>query len=113
MQKKQINITPNKIQQDLAPGKVHSGVAFSMRNFRLISTGETNAYCLSVEKGPKPKELILVGVTIIGVQEINNIGIVIFATSNTENPKIKDYIYYVSKKQLDYNDSIMPTILYQ
>lgn len=115
MQKKQINITPNKIQQDLAPGKVHSGVAFSMRNFRLISTGETNAYCLSVEKGSKPKELILVGVTIIGVQEINNIGVVIFATSNTdntENPNIKDYIYYVSKKQLDSNDSIKPTTLY-
>ena len=115
MQKKQINITPNKIQQDLAPGKVHSGVAFSMRNFRLISTGETNAYCLSVEKGPKLKELILVGVTIIGVQEINNIGVVIFATSNTdntENPNIKDYIYYVSKKQLDSNDSIKPTTLY-
>lgn len=101
MQKKQFNITPTKIVQDIAPNKFPNDAAFSIRNMRVVTTGEgLTTMSLVTEKGNTLVDNIKINGTVLGVQEVDNNNVVLFICGITKEgqPK-KDQIIMISKEQ--------------
>ena len=77
MQKKQVSIIPKSMQQDLAVSQFPTDSAYSIRNMRVVTTGDNTSLCLVNEKS-NSEELTVQG-TVIGTQVINNY-IILFVT---------------------------------
>ena len=91
MQKKQVSILPKSMQQDIAVNNFPADAAYSIRNMRLVTTGENTSLCLVNEKS-NSEELTLQG-TVIGTQVVDKY-IILFVTGLGENKP--DAIYKVT-----------------
>lgn len=94
MQKKQVAISPQGIQQDIAVTNFSPNFAYSLTNFRVITTGDNTSTILVNEKS-NSLSLTVEG-TIIGEQVINDFA-VLFSTSSKEGEEA-DYIYIVKEE---------------
>lgn len=93
MEKKQVIITPNGMQKDIAVSQFPNNAAYDLRNFRIVTTGDNTTLCLTNEKSNK-KVLTLEG-TVIGVQTINQYAVIF----TTDEPV--DRIYFVESLNND------------
>lgn len=73
MQKKQVSIIPKSMQQDLAVSQFPSDAAYTIRNMRVVTTGDDTSLCLVNEKSNS--EVLTIQGTVIGTQVINNCAI--------------------------------------
>lgn len=90
MQKKQVSITPKSMQQDLAVSQFPTDSAYSIRNMRVVTTGDNTSLCLVNEKSNS--EVFKIQGTVIGTQVINNYAILFVTGLGGDNP---DAIYKI------------------
>lgn len=69
MQKKQMLVVPQSMQQDIAVSQFPNNAAYELRNMRIVSTGDNTTLCLTNEKSNLDTELQIEG-TILGIQVI-------------------------------------------
>lgn len=91
MQKKQVSIIPKSMQQDLAVSQFPTDAAYTIRNMRIVTTGDDTSLCLVNEKSNS--EALTIQGTVIGTQVINNYAILFVTGLGEDKP---DAIYKVA-----------------
>lgn len=91
MQKKQVSIIPKSMQQDLAVSQFPADAAYTIRNMRVVTTGDDTSLCLVNEKSNS--EALTIQGTVIGTQVINNYAILFVTGLGEDKP---DAIYKVA-----------------
>ena len=91
MQKKQVSIIPKSMQQDLAVSQFPADAAYTIRNMRVVTTGDDTSLCLVNEKSNS--EVLTIQGTVIGTQVINNYAILFVTGLEGDKP---DAIYKIT-----------------
>lgn len=91
MQKKQVSIIPKSMQQDLAVSQFPADAAYTIRNMRVVTTGDDTSLCLVNEKSNS--EVLTIQGTVIGTQVINNYAILFVTGLGGDKP---DTIYKIA-----------------
>lgn len=91
MQKKQVSIIPKSMQQDLAVSQFPADAAYTIRNMRVVTTGDDTSLCLVNEKSNS--EVLTIQGTVIGTQVINNCAILFVTGLKGDKP---DAIYKIT-----------------
>ena len=91
MQKKQVSIIPKSMQQDLAVSQFPADAAYTIRNMRVVTTGDDTSLCLVNEKSNS--EVLTIQGTVIGTQVINNYAILFVTGLEGDKP---DAIYKIA-----------------
>lgn len=113
MQKKQFNITPTKIVQDIAPNKFPNDAAFSIRNMKINNQEDGAVLSLVTEKG-NTMSLKINGI-VLHIQDCIELGVLLFVkdlecTTNSKNPEKKDTLMLINKNEVG---ELSSKIIYQ